>query len=98
MGSRKKEVVKREKKRLPRETGGSFTADTQVWVRSTCSRAGLCSEGPGQPGGTANSKLMKFNKEKRPAPRQGEPMAATQAGDGLALLWGSSAVGALRVW
>lgn len=32
-----------------------------------------------------------------PASRQGEPMAAAQAGDGLALLWGSSAVGGFWV-
>lgn len=98
MGSRKKEVVKREK-RLPRETGGSFAADTQVWVQSTCSRARMHSEGPGQRGGTANSNLMKFSREKcKVLPLGRKPMAAMQAGDGLALLWGSSALGALWVW
>ena len=56
-------MVKREK-RLLRETGGSFAVDNQVWVRSTCSRPGLLSEGPGQPGGTVNNDLMKFDKEK----------------------------------
>lgn len=79
MGSRKKEVVKRE--RLPRETGGSFASDTQARVQSTCSRAGLRSEGPGQPGGTANSNLVKFDEEKCKAlPLSREIMAATRSG------------------
>lgn len=63
MGSRRKEVVKREK-RLPKETGGSFAAETQAWVQSTCSRAGLCSEESGLLGETANNNLMKFGKKK----------------------------------
>lgn len=53
----------RRDKRLPKETVEVLQLTPTSVVQSTSLRPGLHSEGAGQPGGTANSNLLKFDKE-----------------------------------